>query len=108
MVSPTPQPNITIFNASDRFYMCRRKLLDLGEKLEKISTKESPGVMDLVEQYALLRVLTNKTADKVENASSRKSVRITERDLLNIERLEVLIHEFQSTLNEACQELLAA
>lgn len=108
MKAVKPAPAITLFNAFDRFYMCRRKLLDLGKALEDISTINNPGVIDLIEQYALLRALTNKTGTKLENGSARKSDRITERDLLNVERLEVLIHEFQSTLKDACKELLAA
>lgn len=107
MTGPRENDDITLFNIADRFYMCRRKLLDLGEVLEQMTTKEHPDIMDLCGHYALIRTIANGLATKLEPPRNQR-VKITEKDLRNVSKLEILVHELQDTINEAAKELLAA
>lgn len=99
---------VTIFDASDRFFMCRKKLEDFGEYLEAISEKEHPGVVDLLAQFSALRAISNRASAKFEKVEGRGDALLKARELQLILNLEILIHEFEAVLIDAHAELAVA
>lgn len=61
-----PTNQLTVFNAGERFYMARKQLEHIGGRLEELTTKDDPGVLDLCVQFSMLRTMANKVAHRFE------------------------------------------
>lgn len=103
-----PGGELTVFNAGERFYMARKQLEHTGHHLEELTSKQDPGVLDLCVQFSMLRTISNKVAMRFERYGEDGARNLKERDLKLLNNLEILIHEFQSTLRDARAELLVA
>jgi len=99
---------VTIFDASDRFFMCRKKLEDFGEYLTEISEKEHPGMIDLLAQFSALRAISNRASAKFEKVDDRGNDILKAREIQLILNLEILIHEFETVLIDAKDEICVA
>jgi hypothetical protein len=108
MTAAAQPQKVTIFDASDRFFMCRKKLEDFGEYLESIGEKDHPGIVDLLGQFSVLRAISNRASAKFEKVEGRGDALLKARELQLILNLEILIHEFEAVLIDAHQELSVA
>jgi hypothetical protein len=108
MQTVSERQNVNIFDASDRFYMCRKKLEDFGQYLESITEKDHPGMVDLLAQYSVLRTISNRASAKFEKVEGRGDALLKSRELQLILSLEILIHEFETVLIDAQEELSVA
>ena len=100
------QSRVTLFDAKERFYFCRKMLDDLGEKVEALAGKRHPGVVDLMHQFSLLRSISMQASQKIENKDSKDDHRpLKPRALATIEQFEYLVHDFKEILGEAYEEL---
>lgn len=101
------QGTITLFDAKERFYFCRKMLDELGVKVEALAGKRHPGVVDLMHQFSLLRSISMQAAQKIENRDSKDDHRpLKPRALATIEQFEYLLYNFKEILDEAHEELV--
>jgi hypothetical protein len=101
------QQSITLFDAKERFYVCRTLLDELGQKLEKLAGKRHPGVVDLMHQFSLLRSISMQASQKIENQDPENDHRpLKPRALSTIEQFEYLVFDFKEILYEAYDELV--
>lgn len=108
MPAVSQSQNVTIFDASDRFFMCRKKLEDFGEYLKRIGEKEHPGMIDLLAQFSALRAISNRASAKFEKVDDRGNDILKARELQLILNFEILIHEFETVLIDADEEVSVA
>lgn len=105
--SSQERARITLFDAKERFYFCRKMLETLAEKVEALAGKRHPGVVDLMHQFALLRSISMQASLKIEGRDPKDDHRpLKPRALATIEQFEYLLFNFKEILDEAYEELV--